>query len=173
MKLSTAGFAAVLLAPAALRHSRRRSLRGRKVLITSGSRGLGFAAAPRFVKQGADVAICARDQAELDRASAALRAIADSSARKLRSLHRVVAVRADVTDQHAALELVNRWAARRVQLVHYPGGTNMQVLAYSFDRAREFIEVTRGKLDESDWSELTLIMSDRTAPKAHDARQSP
>src|SRR4051812_2404707 len=41
----------------------------------------------------------------------------------------------------------------------------MQVLAYSFARAREFIEVVRGKLDPSAWSELTIIMSDRTAQR--------
>ena len=41
----------------------------------------------------------------------------------------------------------------------------MQMLTYSFDRAREFIEVVRGKLDTADWPELTLIMSDRTAQR--------
>jgi hypothetical protein len=41
----------------------------------------------------------------------------------------------------------------------------MQILAYSFDHAREFIDITRGKLDAIDWSELTLIMSDRTAQR--------
>jgi hypothetical protein len=41
----------------------------------------------------------------------------------------------------------------------------MQLLAYSFDHAREFIDLVRDKLDASDWPELTLIMSDRTAQR--------
>ena len=43
-------------------------LAGRTVLITGGSRGLGLVLARRAVREGARVAICARDQQELDRA---------------------------------------------------------------------------------------------------------
>jgi NAD(P)-dependent dehydrogenase (short-subunit alcohol dehydrogenase family) len=98
--------AAALLIRTALRRRRRISLRGKKVLVTGGSRGLGFAAARRFVSEGADVAICARDQAELDLASAALRQVAQSLASTGRT-PLVVAIRADVTDQHAAAQLVD------------------------------------------------------------------
>jgi hypothetical protein len=41
----------------------------------------------------------------------------------------------------------------------------MQILAYSFERAREFIEVVHGKLEATAWPELTIIMSDRTAQR--------
>jgi hypothetical protein len=44
-------------------------------------------------------------------------------------------------------------------------GGKMQLLAYSFERAREFIQVVHGKLEASAWPELTIIMSDRTAQR--------
>jgi len=51
-----------------VRQLRRFDLRNRLVLITGGSRGLGLLLARRFLLAGARVAICARDQSELDRA---------------------------------------------------------------------------------------------------------
>jgi NAD(P)-dependent dehydrogenase (short-subunit alcohol dehydrogenase family) len=42
--------------------------RGTVVLITGGSRGLGLALAEEYLKRGARVAICARDEVELERA---------------------------------------------------------------------------------------------------------
>ena len=47
-------------------------LHGKCVLITGGSRGLGLVLGREFVRQGARVAICARDAEELERASAQL-----------------------------------------------------------------------------------------------------
>jgi NAD(P)-dependent dehydrogenase (short-subunit alcohol dehydrogenase family) len=43
-------------------------LNGKTVLITGGSRGLGLVMAREFAREGARVAICARDEAELQRA---------------------------------------------------------------------------------------------------------
>src|SRR5438477_9684279 len=43
-------------------------LRNQVVLITGGSRGLGLAMACEFAGEGAAIAICARDEAELERA---------------------------------------------------------------------------------------------------------
>jgi len=43
-------------------------LRNQVVLITGGSRGLGLAMACEFAREGASIAICARDEAELERA---------------------------------------------------------------------------------------------------------
>src|SRR5262249_26170188 len=51
-----------------VRARRYLSLNGRTVLITGGSRGLGLALARLAADDGANVAICARDEAELDRA---------------------------------------------------------------------------------------------------------
>lgn len=43
-------------------------LHGKTVLITGGSRGLGLVMARQLIDMGARVAICARDEAELQRA---------------------------------------------------------------------------------------------------------
>jgi NAD(P)-dependent dehydrogenase (short-subunit alcohol dehydrogenase family) len=48
-------------------------LQGRTVLITGGSRGLGLVLAREFAREGAHIAICARDPDELGRAEGDLR----------------------------------------------------------------------------------------------------
>jgi len=58
------------LSAAALR--RRPDLAGQVVLITGGSRGLGFALAREFARQGCRVAICARNHDEVKAAAGAL-----------------------------------------------------------------------------------------------------
>ncbi len=73
MKTSTAlrvaaSVGGLLLARAALRHSRRIDLRDKVVVITGGSRGLGLVLARELIRKGARVALCARDAAELERA---------------------------------------------------------------------------------------------------------
>src|SRR5438067_6362016 len=52
----------------ALRQASRLELKGRCVLITGGSRGLGLALARQFLRRGAKVALLARDQEALQRA---------------------------------------------------------------------------------------------------------
>lgn len=47
-------------------------LEGKTVLVTGGSKGIGFACAEAFAAEGAKVAICSRDQANIDRAIAKL-----------------------------------------------------------------------------------------------------
>lgn len=71
-------------------------LAGRTVLITGGSRGLGFALAREAAARGARVAICARDRDTLERGRAALAA----------GGHEVLAVPCDVTDPAAVAALV-------------------------------------------------------------------
>jgi NAD(P)-dependent dehydrogenase (short-subunit alcohol dehydrogenase family) len=60
--------AALVAAYAGTRRGRRYALRGRTVLITGGSRGLGLILAREVARRGARVAICGRDRATLDRA---------------------------------------------------------------------------------------------------------
>ena len=68
--MATAALAAgaALATRSVLRRIRKYDLKGKTVLITGGSRGLGLVLAREFAEQGARVAICARDREDLDRA---------------------------------------------------------------------------------------------------------
>lgn len=65
---AAAGVGLVGAAACALRLRRGYDLKGKVVLITGGSRGLGLLMARAFGFEGARVGICARDRGELDRA---------------------------------------------------------------------------------------------------------
>src|SRR5437868_13544933 len=78
------------------------SLLGKTVLITGGSRGLGFAMAQEFSRQGPRLVICARDERELQRARAKLEAVGAE----------VLAIPCDVTVQNDVQSLVNEATAR-------------------------------------------------------------
>jgi len=67
-------------------------LTGKVVLITGGSKGIGLACAGAFAAEGARVAICSRDQANLDRA--------------LADLPQAFGFAADLVDPQAAAALV-------------------------------------------------------------------
>src|SRR5947209_20292509 len=77
------------LATALLWRRRAIDLNGKVVLITGGSRGLGLALARGFAKHGSRLVLCARDEAELDRAK---QDIANLGAD-------VITLRCDVTDR--------------------------------------------------------------------------
>jgi short-subunit dehydrogenase len=72
--LLAAGATAGLVLGAKLRQRRRHALRGRVVLITGGSRGLGLELAREIGRRGARVVITARDPEEIGRAVVDLRA---------------------------------------------------------------------------------------------------
>lgn len=74
------------------------SYRGRVVVITGGSRGLGLALARRLVDEGARLALLARSEEELERASADLRARGGE----------VRTFVCDVTDQSAVKAVIER-----------------------------------------------------------------
>ena len=67
-----AAVGAVLAAKALLSQNRKISLRDKVVVITGGSRGLGLVLAREAAKEGAKIAICARDAEELAQAKADL-----------------------------------------------------------------------------------------------------
>jgi short-subunit dehydrogenase len=92
-----AGLGLFLVARAAARR-REYDLRGKTVLVTGGSRGLGLVMARELESQGARVAICARDPAELDRARDEL-VVRDGQ---------VFAVSCDLSDRAQAEALVRR-----------------------------------------------------------------
>lgn len=62
-----AGVGVWMVARAIIRKMRSYDLRGKNVLITGGSRGLGLVMARQLVQQGAHLAICSRDAEELNR----------------------------------------------------------------------------------------------------------
>jgi NAD(P)-dependent dehydrogenase (short-subunit alcohol dehydrogenase family) len=84
-----------------LRRSGGGAFEGAVVLITGGSRGLGLLLAREFGRQGARLAICARDQEELTRAHDDL----------VKRGYEVFAVRADVSHREAARDFVDRTVA--------------------------------------------------------------
>jgi NAD(P)-dependent dehydrogenase (short-subunit alcohol dehydrogenase family) len=74
LMLAAAGAGALVAARALYRRRHDYDLKGKTVLITGGSRGLGLVLAREFAEEGTNVAICARDCAELERARADLAA---------------------------------------------------------------------------------------------------
>jgi NAD(P)-dependent dehydrogenase (short-subunit alcohol dehydrogenase family) len=68
------GVGALLAARELLGRARETDLAGKVAIVTGGSRGLGLAMARELADAGCRVAICARDEAELDRARAELQA---------------------------------------------------------------------------------------------------
>ncbi|MDX6696302.1 MAG: hypothetical protein QOF02_3905 [Blastocatellia bacterium] len=94
---AAAGAGALVAARAAMRKWSEYDLRGKSVLITGGSRGLGLVLAREFAREGARVAICARDVEELNRARVDL---AERGAQAL-------AVPCDVRERAQVNELVN------------------------------------------------------------------
>ncbi len=96
LMLAAVGAGALFAARAFFKRSQSYELRGKTVLITGGSRGLGLVMAREFAREGASVAICARDREELERAQAELSA---------QGAH-VLAVPCDVTDRSQVKELV-------------------------------------------------------------------
>ncbi len=81
-----------------VRRLRAIDLNGRVVLITGGSRGLGFAMAEEFARQGARIAICARNQEPLERAR---RELEQQGAE-------VLAIRCDVSDPAQVKRMVEQ-----------------------------------------------------------------
>jgi short-subunit dehydrogenase len=95
--VAAAGVGALFAARSLARRRSGYELRGKTVLITGGSRGLGLVMAREFAGEGARLAICARDETELERARADL---AKHGAR-------VLAVPCDVTDRAQVNEMMS------------------------------------------------------------------
>lgn len=116
-------------------------LRGKVVVITGGSRGLGLALAEQFLARGARVAICARDGVELDRAADRLR----------RRSREVLTVVCDITDRNAVDGFISEVAHvfGRIDVVVNNAGT-IQVGPYQHMEVEDF----RKSLDVMFWGAL-------------------
>ena len=77
-------------------HAMHISLRGRKVAVTGGSRGIGRSIALAFAADGADVAICARDPQALDATASELKRHGAS----------VFSMQSDLSDASAAAHFI-------------------------------------------------------------------
>ncbi len=109
--VAATGVAAGLVARELYLRSKEEDISGSTVLITGGSRGLGLALARRFVREGCHVAICARDEEELARASADLSRRARRGA--VSASHRdVMTVRCDVTKRADVEQMIEDVEAR-------------------------------------------------------------
>lgn len=97
LALAAAGAGAFLAGRAVARRLFGYNLRGKVVLITGGSRGLGLVMAREFAAEGARLVICARSTNELE---AARRDLKSRGAE-------VLAVPCDVTDRAQVNEMVN------------------------------------------------------------------
>ncbi|MFB3905959.1 MAG: SDR family NAD(P)-dependent oxidoreductase [Acidobacteriota bacterium] len=93
--LAAAG--SVLGAYVLARRLRQADLRGRIVLITGGSRGLGLLLVREFAREGARVSFCARDPEELRRAQADLESLGLE----------VYPVRSDVCDRDQVVRMID------------------------------------------------------------------
>src|SRR6266550_4285350 len=103
---TAAGVGLYLAARALVRSRRRFDFAGRTVFITGGSRGLGLVLARQFAAEGARLAICARDEDELERARQ------DLGERGAEGF----AVPCDVTDQEEVNEAVRAVVGRFGQI---------------------------------------------------------
>jgi short-subunit dehydrogenase len=97
LMLIAAGGGALLAARTLARRINHFSFRDRAVLITGGSRGLGLVMARLLAGEGARLAICARDEQELERAREDLAGYGASA----------LAIRCDVTDRAQVEEMVS------------------------------------------------------------------
>jgi 3-oxoacyl-[acyl-carrier protein] reductase len=77
-----------------------RRLEGKNALITGGSRGIGFAIAAEYAREGAGIALLSKSKQDLDEALDRLRETAPDA--------RATAVQADVTDRAAVDDAVHR-----------------------------------------------------------------
>ena len=132
--------------------------KGRVAVVTGGTSGIGLAAARVFLEEGADVAICGRDDARLAGAR-------DPMAREFGE-GRVLAVRCDVTkadDTRAFADAVMAWKGRADILVNNAGQGRMSTFATTTD------EQWREELDLKYFSQIYPVRAFLPLLEASDA----
>jgi len=122
-------------------------LDGNAALFTAASSGLGLASAEAFAREGANVAICGRDEARLADAREQLAAVGDGD---------VLAVQADITDKAELEGFVDETVAEF-------GGLDHLVTSAGGPPSGPFLE-----MDDADWQDAydLLVMSVVRATRA-------
>jgi len=153
--------AAAAVGRALVRRTRSLSLRGRSVLITGGSRGLGLLLAEELGRAGARVSICGRDGAAVDRARVHL------EARGVDVLARVC----DLGDRTQAEQLVDEVARERggVDVVVNNAGV-MQVAPLEAQTAERIEEVMQANFASAVYVTLRALPYLRESATKHTAR---
>ncbi len=133
-------------------------LKGRVAVVTGGTSGIGLAAARVFLEEGADVAICGRDD---ERLAAARDPLASEFGQT-----RVLAVRCDVTkadETRAFANAVKGWRGRADVLVNNAGQGRMSTFANTTD------EQWREELDLKYFSQIYPVRAFLPMLEASDA----
>ena len=146
LKTAAFAFGAVLAGRWVYKKVRARDLRYQVVLITGGSRGLGLALSRCFLREGCLLAICARDEAELERARQELK----------RHGRHVLAYKCDVTDRAAVNDMVQR-------VVEDYGGIDIVVNTAGMISVGPLDSMTLGDFEKSVdvnfWGPLNVVWS--------------
>jgi len=103
-------------------------LKGAVVAVTGGTSGIGLATARAFLNEGADVAICGRNEERLQKASQALALEFDAK--------RIMAQRCDVTkadETRAFAEAIQSWRGGTDVLINNAGQGRMSTFANTSD----------------------------------------
>ena len=111
-----------------------RDLNGRKIIITGGSKGLGFEIARRFIQEGANVMLCSRNADDLE-------AAVDELQRYVGDNQRLFSRSADVSDRLAVSELIR-------ETKNVLGGLHVLV-------NNAGIYGPKGAIEDIDWAEWT------------------
>ena len=120
-------------------------LAGRRAIVTGGSKGLGKAIAAELLAEGAQVAICSRNAAELEATAAELRESARAGSAGNRPASNVVALPCDVTDPAQVTQFMDA-AASALEAGGGDGGIDILVNNAGGARPGRFDSLT-----DADW----------------------
>ncbi len=112
------------------------TVRGKTVLVTGGSAGIGRATALRLAAAGAKVLVVARDPIKLEAAVAAIRAMGGEAA----------AYACDLTDAEACTALISRLLTEQGQidvLINNAGRSIRRAIEHTYDRLHDYERLMR------------------------------
>lgn len=140
------GACGLFAARTALRISRWFEFRGKRILLTGGSRGLGIVLARQLVDAGAHVAICSRTQSQLETAHAEL----------LQRGGNVLAYRCDVRDPNQVKSMVD-------QVIGQWGGIDVLINAAGIIEVGPLDSMTKDdfkrSMDTHCWGVLNTVLA--------------